>query len=148
MRQINWDEPLSDEDVAFLRQMGVVGMEERIQGHQAKHGVDVPEEEIRPDGVTVSALDPEARASTPVETGDGPKLVDPTQQDPSPDVETVDDYDSWKIGELEADVKARNEMDGYDEVAVTGTGANGKVLKSDLIAGLRDWDRKYPDALG
>lgn len=145
MRQIDWNAPLSGEDIAFLRQMGVIGMEDRIRWHQERHGADVPEEQILPDGATASVLDPEARASTPVDEGDGPKRIDPTQADP---VDLADDYDKWKIPELEADVKARNEMEGYDEVEVTGTGANGKVTKPDYITGLRAWDAKYPDALG
>jgi hypothetical protein len=144
MRPIDWNGPLSEEDVAFLRQMGVVGMEERIQGHQARFSADVPSTETPADTVTTSALDVTGGAATPANTGDGPKRIDPTQEDP-PQVD--DDYDSWKVAELETEVTARNEMPDTSQVTVVGSGKDGKVLKSDLIDGLRAWDRENPDAI-
>jgi len=50
-----------------------------------------------------------------------------------------DDYDDWKVAELEAEVAEREPA-----VELTGTGKDGKVLKLDLIAGLRAWDRANP----
>jgi hypothetical protein len=138
MRKINWDEKLSDEDVAWLRQAGSVRTEDQIAAHQARFEDEVPE-----DTVTQSALDPNARANTPADTGDGPTLIDPTQADPQDgDGEGDDyDYDDWKVSELDAEVTARNSLDNRkSDVEVVGTGANGKVTKPDLIKGLRLWD--------
>jgi hypothetical protein len=146
MRKIDWESALSDEDIAWLRTTGQPGMEERIQAHQAQYDVQVPEEEVPEDTVTRSALDPTARSSTPAVTGDGPVLIDPREAGRVDD-EIADDYDSWKKPELEAEVKARNEMADTSDVEVQGTGKDGAVLKEDLVKGLRLWDQENPDAL-
>jgi hypothetical protein len=126
MRKIDWTEPLSNEDIAFLRQVGVQGMEERIQAHQAYHGAEVP-----PDLSGDELLIAQQQASTP-----------------EPEDDTFeDDYDSWKVAELEAEVTNRDAIEGTSNVLVNGTGKDGKVLKSDLVYGLRAWDRENPNAL-
>lgn len=144
MRKINWDEKLSDDDIAWLRQAGFK-TEEQLAAHQAQFDAEIPEPEIPEDTLTASALDPNARASTPLETGDGPQLVDPRQEDPPPDND--DDYESWSMTELSAEVTARNKLPDTSQVEVTGTGTNGARTKADLVKGLRLWDRENPEAL-
>jgi hypothetical protein len=145
MRKIDWDKELSEEDVAFLRQMGVQGMEERIATHQAKFDAEVPDEEVPEDTGTKSALDPQARLGELVDTPGAPQLIDPTKQG-----ETEEDdleYDKWTRKELDDEVDARNDMEGYGPVNITGTGAGDNVTKADIVKGLRLWDAEYPDAL-
>lgn len=147
MRKLNYDKPFSDEDIAWLRQAGSVMSEEQIQRHQAQYDAQVPEDEIPEDEATRSALDPQANAATPTGQQNGPLLIDPTQADPPPVDDEGDDYDSWKIPELEAEVKARNELENTTQVEITGTGSQGKVTKADLVKGLRLWDAENPEAL-
>lgn len=151
MRKIDWDNKLSDEDVAWLRQAGFMS-EERIATHQAQFDAEVPPVEVPDDEATRSALDPQARVRERAEgTGDGaPVLVDPTaagDADVSEEDPEGDDYNQWKVAELEAEVKARNELPDTSEVTVEGTGKDGAVRKDDLVKGLRLWDRENPDAL-
>lgn len=153
MRKIDWEKPLSPEDIAFLRQAGIPGKgPEFIQAHQAQFDVEVPEVEVPEDTLTQSALDPQGRVANQVPEFDqlgAPQLVDPTKA-PEPDAGVADDgddYDQWKVPELEAEVKARNELEGTSEVTVTGTGTNGNITKPDLVKGLRLWDQENPDAL-
>lgn len=145
MRKIDWDAPLTEEDIAWLRQTGIPGIEDRIEKHQAQYDVEVPEVEIEKDKVTQSALNPEASASTPVLTGDGPMKVDPREADPQ--AESPDDYDSWSVDELKSEIEARNTMEGTSQVEVTGTGKGGAITNADRIKGLRLWDVENPDAL-
>jgi hypothetical protein len=146
MRKIDWEQALSPEDISWLRTTGQPGMEERIQAHQAQFDAEVPEEEIPEDTVTRSALDPSARSSTPAVTGDGPLLIDPTAGAGDED-EISDDYDKWTAKELEDEVSARDNMENTSLVTVTGTGKDGKVLKADMVKGLRLWDQENPGAL-
>ncbi|MET0416544.1 MAG: hypothetical protein ABW022_11045 [Actinoplanes sp.] len=147
MRKINWDEPLSEEDIAWLRTTGILGIEDRIARNAEEHGGVVPEEEIPKDEVTRDGLSA-ASALTPAPRGNGaPELVDPTKSDPQDDEDEGDDYDQWKVTELETEVAARTAMANTSDVVVEGTGANGKVTKADLIKGLRLWDVDNPDAL-
>lgn len=151
MRKIDWEKPLSDEDVAWLRQAGFMS-EERIAAHQAQFDAGVPEPETPDDEVTRSALDAQARMADRVPgTGDGaPVLVDP-REDAGTDTDdedmVQDDYDQWKVAELENEVTARNEMPDTTTVTVEGTGKNNSVTKADLIKGLRLWDQENPDAI-
>lgn len=148
MRKIDWTEPLGDDDIAFLRQMGVQTTEDVIRLHQESHGVEYyGPDDAPPDEVTRSAGDPSATMGDP--TGSGPQvLIDPTQADPQGDAGDADeDYDKWKVPELEAEVAARNEMHNTTAVEVVGTGANGKVTKADLVKALRLWDSLNPDAV-
>lgn len=146
MRQINWDKPLSEEDVVWLRQSGQPDVEDRIQRHQEKFDADVPEAEVpAEDSVTNSALDPQARIGEPAATGDGARLVDPTEGDAPSDED--DDYDQWSKADLEAEVAARNTLPDTSEVVIEGTGSNGNITKPDLIKGLRLWDQENPGAL-
>lgn len=152
-RQIDWDAPLSEDDVLWLRNSGQPGMEERIATHQAQYDAEVPEAETGDDLLTASVLDPTARASVPVENpgASAPTLVDPTQADPQGDAELADDYDEWTVADLETEVADRNEIAGdredVSEVVVEGTGKNGAVRKADLIKGLRLWDQEHPGVL-
>lgn len=149
MRKIDWEKPLSDEDIAWLRQAGFMS-EERIAAHQGQFDKEVPEPELSGDEATRSALDAEARAAElSAGTGNGaPVLVNPSNADAQPDQDVEgDDYDQWKKPELEAEVKARNDLPDTTQVTVEGTGKDGAVLKEDLVKGLRLWDNENPDAL-
>jgi len=143
MRKINWEQKLSDEDIAWLRNAGFMS-EEQLANHQAQFDAEVPDAETPEDTVTRSALDASSSASTPADTGDGPKQVDPTQADPQ-DAGPEDDYDSWSKADLEAEVGNRNAIPDTSDVEVVGTGANGNVTKADLIKGLRLWDADNPE---
>jgi hypothetical protein len=150
MRKLNWDEPLSEEDFAFIRQSGIPGLMERAETHQAKFGAKVPEDDTPEDTLTQSALDPQGRTATPV-PHTGPQLVDPTappavEEVPAEDAEG-DDYDSWSKADLEDEVTARNALANTSQVEVHGTGKNGNVLAVDLVKGLRLWDQENPEAL-
>lgn len=143
MRSINWDGPLSEEDVVWLHTTGQPGMEERIARHQAQFDAEVPEVEVPSDELSKSALDPTARSGELVESAGGPKLVDPTQADPVTDEDEEDDYDTWTKPDLEAEVSARNGLDNRKtDVTVVGTGKDGAVLKADMVKGLRLWDQE------
>lgn len=146
MRKIDWEGPLTEEDIAWLRQTGIPAIEERIEKHQAQYDAKVPEVEVPSDLVTVSALDPEGGGSTSALTGDGPMKVDPTLADPQDD-EADDDYDSWSVEELKAEIEARNALPGTSKVEVIGTGKNGAITNADRIKALRLWDADNPEAL-
>lgn len=153
MRNINWDAPLSDEDVAWVRQAGVLD-EERIARHQEQFEAKVPEVKETPDTNTRSALDPTARIADPIHPDSGPidnSLPiggDESDEDESDDLEEeqVEDYTKWSVPDLEEEVDARNAMPNTSEVPVTGTGKDGKVVKADLVKGLRLWDDENPRA--
>lgn len=98
MRQINWDEPLSDDDVAWLRGSGILNVEDAIRRNQAQFVDDGADED-------------------------------------------ADDYDQWKVSELQAEADSRD-----PRPVVTGTGKNGAVTKADLIAALRVWDQENEEA--
>lgn len=148
MRNIDWTQALSDEDVAWLRQAGFMS-EYQISQHQAQFEADVPEDEVSEDGLTKSAMDPDARIANRVPgTGDGsPQLIVPTEVEDDEEEPEADDYDRWKLSELETEVENRNKLEDTSDVTVEGTGKDGKVLKADLIKGLRLWDAENPDAL-
>lgn len=140
MRKINWEAPLGEEDLRFLIQAGIPGMEERIAMHQAKFGgPEVPE--VPGDTLTQSALDPAARTGTPVTPG-VTEVVELPEDD-----EEEDDYEQWSKADLESEVTARNALAGSGDVTVEGTGSNGNVTKADLIKGLRLWDQLNPGVL-
>jgi len=151
MRKIKWDEALTKDDITWLRAAGFMS-EEQIARHQDQFGGKVPELEFTDDGVTRSALDPEARVADPAEgRGDGaPVLVDPTKPEGeknTPEEPVLDDYESWKMNELEAEWKARDDLKDTTDVQVYGTGKGGAVTKADIVKGLRLWDDENPDAL-
>jgi hypothetical protein len=158
MRQIDWDQELSEEDISWLRQSGMLDVEGRIERHQAKFGAEVPDGEVPEDTLTTSALDPLGRAKGEPVPSDGA----PVNTTPEPgtvhagdaidlDDEGADDYDVWKVRELEAEVEARNkiadEREDVTTVEVVGTGTNGAIRKPDLIKGLRIWDDENPGIL-
>lgn len=138
MRQLNWDEPLSEEDKTWARQAGLPMVEDRIRENETRFGEESSADAgAGVDRTTKSALDPTATASEgPVPTGNTP-----VQEVVEPD----DDYDDWSVKELEAEVAKRNDEAETEEdlVMVTGTGKNNAVRKPDLIAGLRAWDRTH-----
>lgn len=151
MRKMNMEGPLSEEDIAWLRQAGSVMTEEQIARHQAQFEAKVPDAEVPGDEVTRSALDPSARTAEYVPGEGAPTQIDPTQADSSDDAEIEDidgdDYETWKVAELETEVTNRNLMDDTTRVEVIGTGKNGAVTKTDLVKGLRLWDVDNPGAL-
>lgn len=155
MRKIDWESSLSDEDIAWLRQAGYT--EEFISRHQEQFGGDVPEIEQDEDTVTQSALDPQARMrGEPVPVDSAPVNLSPepgSRQagDALIEESETDDYDQWKVNELNDEVQARNdiaaEREGVTEVTVEGTGKDGAVRKPDLVKALRVWDQQNPGVL-
>lgn len=153
MRQIDWSKELSEDDMVWLRQTGIPGVEDRITKHQEQYGAPVQDPEVPNDTVTRSALDPNAGADAATNLGTGPQKVDPREADPQEvDEDEPDDYDTWSKVELDNEVTARNDLANKSDgtvsgVEVVGTGSNGAVKKEDLVKGLRLWDRENPDAL-
>ena len=156
MRQIDWDGPLSEEDIVWLRQAGILGMEDKIATHQAKYKADVPEVEVPEDTITQSALDPQGRAKgEPVPSDGAPVNTTPepgsVQAGDAIESDDDDDYDAWKVAELSAEIDARNEIaekrDDVTSVVVAGTGKDGAVRKPDLVKALRIWDDENPGVL-
>lgn len=142
MRKIDWEAALSKDDIVWLRQTGIPGIEERIERHQAQFDAEVPDSEVLDDVTTKSADDPTVRAGeTVVEGGGGPQMVDPTGGGA---VEADDDYPKWTVAELAGEVTARNDLPNTTPVEVVGTGKDGAVTKADLVKGLRLWDQMNP----
>lgn len=156
MRQIDWEHPLSEEDINWLRQSGIPGTEERLAKHQEQFGAEIPDAEVPEDTVTQSALDPGARMRGEfVGAESAPVNVSPEVGVQAGDaIETEDegdDYDSWKVGELREEAIARNKIaeteDDVTLVEITGTGKDGAVTKADVIKALRIWDDENPGVL-
>jgi hypothetical protein len=147
MRKLEWggDKPFSEEDMRFIVQAGVPGWIERAEAHQARFNKEMPDLTVGGDTLTKYADDPTARVAELVESQGAPVLVDPTAK--PPEDSEGDDYDEWKVADLETEVRARNEMPDTSEVVIEGTGRDGKVLKADLVKGLRLWDQDNPQAL-
>lgn len=88
MRKIDWDQPLSADDIAWLRQAGIQGIEDRIADNAAQFtGEDDDEDET-----TLLVLDPK----TP-ETG-----ADEDADDEG------DDYDEWTAADLRDECQKRD----------------------------------------
>lgn len=156
MRKMDHTKAYSPEDIAFLRQMGVPYAEDWIRQNAETHGYDPDQPNTPDDTLTKPVIGPEGAVGNGAPVIDpatgAPRLVDPTNPEATigsaeSESNMDDDYDRWKMPELQADVAARNEMPDTTQVEVIGTGQNGTVLKADLIAGLRKWDRENPDAL-
>jgi hypothetical protein len=126
MREINWDEPLSDEDKAWARQAGLPMVEQRILANEQQFGEPASAEDLDmlPDPAR-SVLDPTATtANASVATG----------ETPGSDMPPDDDYDNWKVVELREEAATRTPP---VEVA-------SDARKPDIIAALREWDRQHP----
>jgi hypothetical protein len=152
MRKIDWDKKLSTEDITWLQASGMYDVDRRIAENAEKYGSEVPETDTT--DPTRSALTDGGPAGTPIETGSGPRQIDPTNSGSDSDAggdDEDDDYDEWPKADLEKEVEARNkiaaEREDVSEVTVTGTGSNGNVVKDDLVRGLRLWDQENPNAL-
>lgn len=153
MRKIDWENPLSEDDILWLRSSGIPGIEERIGNHQAEFGESTPEDETT-DNSTMSALDPNAKArgervssdGAPVDTTPDPGSVQ--AGDASDDEDEGDDYDSWKVAELKEAVTRRNQLAADNEdvtsVHIDGTGKDGAITKADVVKALRIWDDENP----
>lgn len=137
MRKINWDGPLSREDLAFLSQAGIPGMDEKVRMHQAQF-----------EGAESFPAPPSDSATQVI---GGVVVADPVVEETSDVEETPDapddDYDDWTKGDLETEIHARNQIEGAENVEVIGTGANGNVKREDMIKALRVWDQTNPGAL-
>lgn len=135
MRKIDWNAALTPEDIAWLRQAGFMS-EEQIAAHQTAHGAQAPgRERIGSDTLTRSAT-----GNDPVPQ---PENFDEDESDEDGEP-FEDDYEEWKPADLEKEVGIRNAIEGKSDVQVTGTGKDGRVLKADLIKGLRLWDQENP----
>lgn len=123
-----WDGPMSEDDKTWLKTWDQFDL---IRANEEEFSGGATTEDPEADNPALkSALDPNAtqRAALP----------DPE----TPDEDDADDYDEWTVAELEAEVaKRNNDPENTDTpVEVVGTGSKGKVLKEDLIKGLRLWD--------
>jgi hypothetical protein len=153
MRKIDWEKSLTEADVVWLRQAGFMS-ENQIARHQEQFGGEVPDAETPEDSLTKSALDPTARVadrvsseSAPINTSPEPGSIQAGDALDDDEEAEPDDYDTWKVSELESEIPLRNEIPGTDPVEVVGTGKDGKVVKADLIKALRLWDQINPDGL-
>lgn len=145
MRKLDFEKKLSEEDIAWIRQAGWPNGEDLIIENAERFGTKIPEPETD-ETVTRSAVGVEAVGTAPVidpATG-AVRRIEPTEQGGT---EPQDDYDKWPVKELEDEVSAREAMPDTTAVTVTGTGKDGKVLKADLVKGLRLWDQENPEAL-
>lgn len=137
MRDINWDEPLSEEDKAWARQAGLALVEDRIAANEKQFNEDpsIDQLELRPDPTTRSALDPTV--------GTGRSILEAPPSGAPSDVQGVgavaelepDDYDQWKVSELKEEAATRT------PAVVVASDAR----KPDVIQSLREWDRKHGD---
>lgn len=139
MRQINWDEPLSEEDKAWARQASLPMVEDRIKENEERFGSATSAEELDvPPDPTRSALDPEA--GTGMKPSEAPPAGAPAAQqgvgapaDEDVEEDYDDDYNTWKVSEL------KREADKRDPVVEYASDAR----KPDVIAALRAWDREH-----
>jgi hypothetical protein len=144
MRKIDWEAPLSDEDIAWIRQAGI-RTDAQIEAHQAQFGEDVPDLSSPDDSSTQSALDPQGKArGVPVDQGDIPVDEGDTPGRHQAD-EIADDYDSWKVAELREEVTNRNRLSEERE-DVTSVNPEGNT-KPELIKALRIWDDENPGVI-
>lgn len=128
MRDINWDEPLSQEDKDWARQASLPMVEERIAANEKQFEGESTTAEVPTDSATRSALDPTATANQ------GPQATASTQT--ATETGPEDDYDQWKVQELKAEADSRDPRVEYASDA----------RKTDLIAALRQWDQDNPEA--
>lgn len=145
MRKLNFEDKLSEEDIAWIRQAGWPNGEDLIIENAERFGTKIPEPETGENPLRgVVGEEAVGNPPQPIDPASGAvRLVDPTAQQ-----ELIeDDYDQWKLPELEAEVKARNEMPDTTDVTIQATGSGGKILKADIVKGLRLWDQENPDAL-
>lgn len=131
MRQINWDEPLSEEDKAWARQAGLPMVEDRIRANELQFEGESTPVETAPDPTTKSALDPTAAGSQPVT--EAPPSGAPSRIQGVGAVVEDDDYDQWKVTELKEEAATRTPA---VEVA-------SDARKPDIITALRAWDREH-----
>lgn len=150
MRKIDHGKLYSEKDVWFIRQAGFPNGEDMIRMNAEEFGGTVTEPETPSDQLTKPVLGTEAGVVITPEGVDSAtsaaRLVVPVE--PQPDVELPpDDYEQWKVDELDEEVTARNNLENTTNVEVVGSGKDGKVLKADLVKGLRLWDQENPKAL-
>lgn len=130
MRDINWDEPLSEEDKAWARQASLPMVEERIAANERQFDQESSAAtEVPPDHSTRSALDPTATANQGAQPTASTQTTVNTGQ-------VEDDYEQWKVNELKAEADSREPKVEYASDA----------RKPDLIAALRQWDQDNPEA--
>lgn len=117
---------LSDQDKEWLRARG---QGNRIPG----------ETKSDPNGsveLSSTATAEEVLAATP-NTGTATRPANVVVNPANPEGYTEDDYTSWKVPDLEQEVKDRNEdREEANQINVVGTGKDDKVLKADLVAAL------------
>jgi hypothetical protein len=116
-----WDRELNDDEKQWLRDRDQHAL---IATNAEEYGGEVPEElptEPTASPQTKSALDPHATGTVT------PEVL------PVPEGGPVDDYDEWKVKELQAEADKR----GVDYAPTD--------RKADLIRSLRAWDAEHPD---
>lgn len=83
MRTIDWDAPLSEDDIAWASQRD---MQDKIQANRDRFSKEVGAEDANDDSKILDAGDDDTPAATEVE----------------------DDYDSWKVAELREEAGKRD----------------------------------------
>jgi hypothetical protein len=122
MRQIDWDQPLSADDEAWLLQAGIQGTAGRIAANRAQFAdvdddVDT-DDDGEDDGATLLVEDP-----APVVDADGEATDD----------EDGDDYDEWTAADLR------------DECQKRDLTQPSKAKRAELIAALRAYDVEHAE---
>jgi hypothetical protein len=134
MRQINWDQRLSDDDVTWLRQSGMRfapdgrPLEDAIRDNLGK---DWEQPTGSGGGPGRSVLDPTATGAQPFASLSADEQRERLGGDQPSDDD--DDYDQWKKDELVAEIEDRNK-DRDEPMSTAGT-------KAELIARLRADDQ-------
>jgi hypothetical protein len=143
-REVNFNDPDSwtDEDREYLRQrVDLVPEQHRaslitpvLPPAQAAESTEIARlraflERNYPDEMNVEG-------DTPV--GVAIRLL--SDDDEVVEEETGDDYDSWNVAELRAEVASRRTANADAGLP----GDESKLKKADAIAALRDYDGKYP----
>jgi len=83
MRTIDWDKPLSEEDIAWASQRD---MHDKIQANRDRF----------------------SKKAGAVDADDDSKIVDAVGTEAGEDDEPADDYDSWKVAELREEAGKRD----------------------------------------
>jgi hypothetical protein len=123
MREINWNEPLSEDDKAWLRQRD---RHAEIEANEDRFSSGRSDFKVNDDDAAKIATEKDKLVST---EGTGTPAAPPEL--------APDDYDSWKVAEL-------REEAGNREPAIDLTGV---TVKADIIAALRTWDAAHPELI-
>lgn len=124
MRRIDWDAPLSEEDLAWLAQAGIPGTAERIERNQRQF--EVEEDEID-DDEDDEVIDEDA------DTDESEDDAEPVTEDGTNE---EDDYETWTRADLITEASTRT----------PAVDVKPNAKKMDVVRSLRTWDAAHPSA--